>query len=363
MGEHQMCRGILVVICICLSALASKADTPFLLGGDISMVPKLESLGAVYRDAGEPSDAISIMRKHGCNCFRIRLFVNPTMKNAVVQDLGYVVKLARRVKRSGGLVLLDLHYSDTWADPGHQHKPEAWKDLSFKRLEAKVESYTASVMATMKRAGCLPDIVQIGNEITPGFLWPDGKVSKDEKSWERFTTLLRAGIRGAKRPLAPSERVRIMLHVHAGGKERAIQWFFDRMEKHGVAYDMIGLSYYPWWQGGGENLQQALKATAETFGKEIVVVETAYPWRKTKETRSMDWPQTPGGQRQFLQDVIETVRSTPRGLGKGVIWWYPESIPTKGVNIWKGGANALFDAGGNALEALETFRGVKVGER
>jgi len=273
----------------------------------------------------------------------------------VVQDLGCVVKLASRIKRSGGLVLLDLHYSDTWADPGHQNKPEAWKDLLFEELEAEVESYTAHVIGTMKRSGCLPDIVQVGNEIDPGFLWPEGKLKGESGSCERFTTLLRAGVRGARRPLGAHERVRIMLHCAAGGKAKKIQWFFERMREHGVEYDMIGLSYYSWWQGGIANLQQSLKSAAETFGKDIVVVETAYPWRKTKETRSMDWPQTPGGQRQFLQDVIETVRSTPRGLGKGVIWWYPESIPTEGVNIWKGGANALFDAEGNALEALDAF--------
>ena len=355
-----MRRSILAIVGAWLSVgcpvpAGPSTATPFLLGGDISMVPKFEALGAVYRDADKPADPISIMRKYGANCFRVRLFVNPTMKNAVVQDLEYVVKLACRIKSAGGLVLLDLHYSDTWADPGHQHKPEAWKDLSFDELEAKVESYTAHVMATMKQAGCLPDIVQIGNEITPGILWPQGKVRAEEGGWENFATLLRAGIRGAKMHLEADDHVRIMIHTHSGGKPKAIQWFFERMQEHGVEYDMIGLSYYPWWQGGIENLQQAMKHTAEMFGKEIVVVETAYPWRPSKKAEGYDWPQTPAGQRQFLQDVIEAVQATPRGLGKGVVWWYPESIPVEGLNVWSGGANALFDADGNALEALRAF--------
>ncbi len=332
------------------------ASRTLLKGGDISMLSKFEELGSVYRDQGNPADAIGIMMRNGCNCFRLRLFVNPTMKNAVIQDLDYVVKLAQRVKKVGGLVLLDIHYSDTWADPGHQSKPSAWRNLSFQDLESTVESYTTSVITTMKRSGCLPDIVQVGNEITPGFLWPEGQLRADEGGWKHFTMLLKAGIRGVKKPLGAEDDVKVMIHIDRGGSASGARWFFGKVNKYNVQYDMIGLSYYPWWHGSIDDLRTCLKQTAEQFGKQIMVVETAYPWRKGGETRNMDWPQTPQGQKQFLDDVIESVKSTPEGLGKGVLWWYPESMPNRGLNVWKDGRMALFDREGDGLPALEAFR-------
>jgi arabinogalactan endo-1,4-beta-galactosidase len=337
----------------------AEGDTPkagLLYGGDISMLPRLEELGAVYRDNGKPQDAIAIMISHGCNCFRLRLFVNPSMNDEVVQDLGYTVKLAQRIKRAGAAFLLDIHYSDTWADPGHQSKPAAWRDLDFPDLEARVESYTAGVIETLKQAGCLPDIVQVGNEVTAGFLWPDGSITAGEGGWDRFTRLLKAAIRGARQPLCAEDAMSVMVHVDTGGSAARTVWFFRSIEKRGVDYDMIGLSYYPWWHGSLSDLKDNLGRTAEAFGKDIVVVETAYPWREDTERKNMSWPQTPEGQRQFLEDVIQAVRSTPQGLGKGVLWWYPEAVPVEGLRVWKGGRAALFDAQGEALPALRAFQ-------
>ena len=327
-----------------------------LKGGDISMLPRFEELGAVYRDGAEPADAIEIMMHNGCNCFRLRLFVNPSKKNAVIQDLDYTVRLAQRIKKTEASLLLDIHYSDTWADPSRQTKPAAWEHLSFPELEARIESYTADVIATMKKANCLPDIVQVGNETTPGFLWPEGRLQGVEGGWDNFTTLLKAGIRGVKKPLSEKDNIRIMIHIDKGGSASGTSWFFGNLEKYNVEYDMIGLSFYPWWHGGIDALRSNLNQTAERFGKEIVVVETAYPWRKGEQTKNMDWPQTSQGQRQFLDDVIEAVLSTPKGLGKGVLWWYPESILNKGLNVWMGGRMALFDTEGHGLQALEAFR-------
>lgn len=347
--------GVCLMVTPELSAEDFLARGTLFKGGDISMLPRFEELGAVYRNGEEPADAIGIMMRKGCNCFRLRLFVNPSMKNAVIQDLGYTVRLAQRIKKAGAFLLLDIHYSDTWADPGHQSKPAAWQDLSFEELEAKVESYTADVIATMKKAGCLPDIVQVGNEITPGFLWPEGRLQDAKGGWENFTKLLKAGIRGVRKPLGEEDNVGIMIHIDKGGNASQTGWFFGNLEKHKVEYDMIGLSYYPWWHGGIDDLRSNLKATAERFGKEIVVVETAYPWRQGEQTENMDWPQTPLGQRQFLDDVIGAVQSTPGGLGKGVLWWYPESIPTKSLKVWMGGRMALFDQEGRALPALDAY--------
>ena len=335
---------------------AAPAEPLFLIGGDISALPKLESLGASYGVGGKTGDVIRIMRDAGCTCFRVRLFVNPIMKEVVVQDLPFAIALSKRIKAVGGTVLLDLHYSDTWADPAHQNKPMAWEKLSFFALEKQVETYTSGVIQAFKVAGCLPDIVQVGNEITPGILWPEGKINVPEGGWDRFTALLKAGIRGVKKPLLAKERVQIMLHIDCGGDVERTQWFFDHIVERAVIFDMIGLSYYPWWHGKLASLRDNLTQTAHRYSKPIVVVETAYPWRKHGETQNMDWPMTPEGQQQFLSDLVGTVRGTTNHLGRGVIWWYPESISTKGVDVWKNGDVALFDADGNALPALNAFK-------
>ena len=360
--KNRMHKASLVAAALCLIAVSAFAagDSASvrapLYGGDISMLPRFEELGAVYRDDGKPGDAIRIMMSRGCTCFRLRLFVDPAMEDAVIQDLPYTVKLARRIKEEGAAFLLDIHYSDTWADPGRQSKPAAWQDLDFPDLAARVESYTAGVMKTLKDEGSLPDIVQIGNEITPGFLWPEGKIGSEEGGWSRFALLLKAAIRGARQPLRPGDGVRIMIHIDTGGSAARTAWFFRNAQKYGVEYDLIGLSYYPWWHGGVADLEDNLWKTAEEFRKGIVVVETAYPWREDVEGAEMAWPQTPQGQKKFLEDVVRAVGSTPHGLGMGVFWWYPEAIPVEGLDVWKGGSAALFDAGGDALPAMDAFR-------
>jgi len=329
----------------------------FMYGADISALSEIESRGSMFRDNGKPADAIHILSKHGVNTYRLRLFVNPTMKEVVVQDLPYTLRLAKRIKAAGGKFLLDLHYSDTWADPGNQSKPKAWESLAFKELEAKVEAYSSDVMTAFKKAGCLPDMVQVGNEITPGFLWPTGKIGDKEGGWERFTSLLKAGIRGVRSPLAKDDDVKIMIHIATGGSRPHTVFFFSEIAKHGVDFDVIGLSYYPEWHGSIAELKDHLARTAAAFKKPIVVVETAYPWAPDDKSamKDMNWPQTPEGQKEFLQEVTATVKATPGNLGIGVFWWYPEAIPTKGLHIWQGGRTALFDKNGEALPALKDW--------
>ena len=354
--RYRLQRAAGVIACLLAGPVGAPTPEPqFLTGGDISALPRLESLGAIYGAGGKTGDVVRIMRDAGCTCFRVRLFVNPAMKDVVVQDLPYALALGQRIKAAGGALLLDLHYSDTWADPGHQAMPEAWKTLSFPALEQQVETYTAGVIRSFQDAGCRPDIVQIGNEITPGMLWPAGKIHAPEGGWDRFTALLKAGVRGVRSPLIQDERVQIMLHVDCGGDVEKTRWFFDHIVERDVPFDLIGLSYYPWWHGDIAGLRENLAQTARRYGKPIVVVETGYPWRPHGETQHMDWPMTPAGQRQFLLDLVETVRATPDQLGRGVLWWYPEAIRTKGLAVWKNGDAALFDAEGHALPALQAL--------
>ncbi|NQT85157.1 glycosyl hydrolase 53 family protein [bacterium] len=332
---------------------------PFLFGGDISMVTKIEALGGVFRDKGVQDDPIAIFRRNGWNVGRLRLFVAPNHQNAVVNDLPYTLALAKRIKASGMQFLLDIHYSDTWADPGHQTKPAAWKDLPFDALVQKVHDYTAAVLAAFQKNGAPPDIVQIGNEITPGFLWPDGKLYGDNRSpeerWKRFTRLLKAGIAAARESAdAPS----VMIHIDKGGQPAVTKWFFTHLQKHEVDFDVIGLSYYPWWHGSMANVRKNLHDTAKTFGKDILVVETAYPYRGQDWAKkaNMAWPISPEGQRAFLAELVQAVRQTPDGRGIGVVTWYPEGILVDGLKVWNGGSTALFDDEGNALPALRAVR-------
>ena len=338
-----------------------------LLGADISALERIEQAGGVFRDNGQPGDAIAILREHGSNIFRLRLFVTPNNQDVQVNDIAYTIRMARRVKLAGARLLLDLHYSDTWADPGHQSTPAAWATLDLGALEQQVETWSADVMTRLRQAGATPDIVQVGNEIDGGMLWPLGQLTSTgtdtTAQWDRFTRLLKAGIRGVRSAVAPGDSVRIMLHYSQGASTSGTQWFFDHMAAHAVPYDLIGLSYYPWSHGTLTELTANLRATAQRYDRDVLVVETAYPWRAggwedmATNRAAMVWPVSPQGQAQYLRDVVEAVASVPSGHGAGVIWWYPEAIQVPNLFTWGGGSLSLFDPDGNILDAAAVFRG------
>ena len=340
---------------------SAAGEPDFLKGGDVSLLQKIEGLGGVYKHDGKPRDPLSILKAHGCNCMRLRLFHSPNGKGPVCNDLAYTLKLGRRIKAAGLRLLLDLHYSDTWADPGHQTTPAAWRTLTFEQLERAVFEYTRDAVAALRKADALPDAVQLGNEITPGMLWPLGRVGgkfNTPEQWRRLAALLRAGARGVKAPLAKGQAVRIMIHIDRGGSVGGTRWFFDHLLEQGVDFDLIGLSYYPWWHGSLDDLRANLAATARRYRKPIVLVETAFPWTArhmgAKKELPVPYPSTPAGQRAFLAAVIRLVRRTPDGLGRGVLYWAPEWIAVRGMGSpW--GTKALFETHGNALPALTAF--------
>jgi arabinogalactan endo-1,4-beta-galactosidase len=354
------------------------AAAPFLLGADISALAQMEHRGVPFTDNGKPDDAIAIFRRHGWNCFRLRLFVNPNGRGGTINTLDYTRALAKRITASGAVFILDLHYSDTWADPQHQIKPAAWKAMDISGLEYAVEKYTAETIADFKKNGCAPQIVQIGNEITGGTLWPDAQVAvplstvkvydttvkpikppepyDDVKQWDRLCRILAAGARGVREASVPSDNMRIMIHIDCGGDWPVTRWYFDHLTDARIDYDIIGQSYYPYWHGTLQNVRDNLAQTAACYHKDIVIVETAYPWRSAQRwssRKNMAWPISADGQRQFLADLISTVHQTPDGHGLGVIYWHPESVPARnpGPN-WNGGDMALFDGMGNALPAI-----------
>ena len=339
---------------------------PFLLGADVSLAPSIEQAGVIFKDAGKPTDIYQIFRAHGANCIRLRIFVHPNGKDGVVNDLAYTLSLAKRVKAAGLLFSLDFHYSDTWADPGHQSTPAAWQNLLLPQLTDQIRDYTAQVIRAFEDAGTPPDLVQIGNEITIGLLWPVGKLAvkgvPEDVGFDQMALLLKAGIAGVKLGVGTKPMPPIMLHIDGGENQGRARWFFDHLTRCNVPFDLIGLSYYPFYKGTLTDLGQTLDFVARTYHKPVAVVETAYltaddPSIKPADRVGMPFPLTPRGQEQFLQALIQTVRATPDNLGAGVLYWYPESVPVKSpaVDAWYGGNAALFDHQGNALPAFAAF--------
>ena len=353
------------------SALATSGSTaPRVRGADISFTLQLEQAGVRFRRHGRVDPADRILRRAGGNWVRLRVWTDPptgysTLRSAVV--------LGRRAKRLGMKVLLDLHYSDFWADPAHQTTPAAWQDQDLEQLAETVHDYTRHCVETMARAGAPVDMVQVGNEITAGMLWPLGQIyATDTPDWDGFVTLLRAGIAGAR-----SARVRrrpaVMVHVDRGGDNGGARWFYDHVLERDVDFDVIGLSYYPFWHGPIEDLQANLVDLAGAYGKPLVVVETAYPWTLdngddlenhidlAEELPDADrWPATPAGQAAYFRALREVFAAVPNRLGHGFFTWEPEWVPGVGWTPGEGNPNdnlTLFDFRGRALPGLDVAYG------
>ncbi|WP_240647212.1 glycoside hydrolase family 53 protein [Paenibacillus nanensis] len=340
----------------------------FINGMDISFIDEVESEGGSYFLNGVKGDVIAIMKESGVNAARLRIWNEPVGGYCNVER---TMKIAQRIKAAGMHFLLDFHYSDRWADPANQWKPKAWEGLSYEDLCEAVGTYTREVLVMLKAAGAAPDTVQIGNEVTPGMLWNDGKVDGEydtDEQWDKFTRLLKSGIQGAKDALPD---VKIMIHIDRGGDHASSRKFFDRMLKHGVEFDRIGQSYYPWWHGTLDDLRRNLTALAELYGKPINVVETAYPWTLEKpegmpvivekdEQLHAGYPATVEGQAQYLRDFIAIVRGVPGGLGDGFYWWEPAWIPSKKEwsvghpNNWSN--LTLFDFRGEKLASMDVLK-------
>ncbi|MDQ2686971.1 MAG: arabinogalactan endo-1,4-beta-galactosidase [Armatimonadota bacterium] len=385
-----------LILIVCLLAVGAHAQTasravmhtknarpvpPFAWGMDLSMLQYIQDHGVSYRDSGTAQDPLAIFQAHGVNYVRLRLFVNPNGKDGQVNTRPYTLKLAQRVKRAGLPLLLDFHYSDAWADPTHQTIPVAWKTLSHAQLVQRIFAYTQETMAAFARAGCLPDMVEVGNEITNGLLWPDGgPLSEADKwndigseqpwpeadrppatKWDALADLLKAGIRGV-RASDPKHTVKIMIHIDKGGNKAVSRLFFDALARRDVRFDVIGLSYYPFWHGTLADLADSLAFLSRTYRKDIIVVETGYGWNGGTQG-ALPFPPTPEGQKDFLAALIRTVQATPGGHGKGVFYWAPEWIMGRKWTgpdwspTWEN--RALFDHEGNALPAMGAFQPFK----
>jgi arabinogalactan endo-1,4-beta-galactosidase len=323
--------------------VTTNAPADYAAGADLSFLKQAEDRGTVFKDNGQAKPGLRIFHDHGYNWIRLRLFHTPTR---LPNNLDYTIALAKDARKLGFKFLLDYHYSDTWADPGKQTIPKAWEGKSHAELVQAVREYTRDTIAAFRAAGVLPDMVQPGNEITPGMLWPDGKLPAN---WDNFAELLKAAIEGVKAGCGDAPRPRIMIHIDKGGNKNATKWFFDKLNSYGVPYDVIGQSYYPWWHGSLADLRENLAFMANEYHKDIIVVEAAYNWRPTEyKNKEAPFPETPEGQKQFLAEVNRIVLETPHGLGKGVFWWEP--AVTGGLR-----SRGYFDDDGNALPVITVF--------
>lgn len=336
-----------MLVLLAAGAGAQEPATPecprLALGADVSFLPQAEADGTVFTDDGQPGDGLAILRRHGYGWVRLRLFNSPkTLPNG----LAYTLAEAKKAKALGFGFLLDLHYSDDWADPSHQTTPLAWQKLKHKQLVEAVHAFTRDSIAAFRDAGAMPDVVQVGNEETSGILWPDGKLPDN---WDNFTDLLKAGIQGVAEGAAPGKQPLIMLHIDQGGNAETTSWFFSHIIAAHVPFDLIGQSFYPWWQGSLQDLAHNLAFMAKTYRKPIIVVETAYSWRPDNYTKKAGpYPETPEGQREFLSALARVVAATPDGLGRGLFWWEPA---VRGPLARRG----LFDDNGKSLPALHVF--------
>ena len=348
----------------CASSLPGEPEANFIAGADASHVAFFESHGKVYREGGQPLDPFVILKNGGIDCIRLRLFTSSDAQakrdeyNAI-NNLTYTVPLAVRVKKAGLQFLLDFHYSDTWADPTKQAKPETWKGLSFDQLEQRMYEYNRDCIAAFKKAGAMPDYVQIGNEITPGMVWPDGRVGgafDKPEQWVQFGRLLKAALRGIKES-ASDAMPKIIVHIDRGGDWKTTQWFFDHLRDQHVEFDIIGESYYPFWHGGLDDLKTCLTSAAQRYQKPVVIAETAFPWNTSAQGSKAIVGIMPGkeGQIQFLQALAAILKGIPEGRGLGIFYWAAEFLPLPGTNLAGFEGTSLFDSEGNALPALKAF--------
>jgi arabinogalactan endo-1,4-beta-galactosidase len=320
-----------------IPALAQKSDLPpkFFLGADTSALdaPTRWPLPP-YQEDGKSSDETTILMHHGWTAFRVRVFVSP-VRNAPENTLENAIPLARKIKSAGAILILDLHFSDTWADPQHQEIPVAWRGLDFDELAKQWQKYAHDTIRTLKDAGAMPDIVQIGNEITRGAAWPLAQLQvpgssqynppapyDDALQWKRLTQLLKGGIRGV-RSGAGDTPPRIAMHIDQGGHGNTTEWFFDHLNAAHVHYDIIAESFYPpWGHGTLEELRNNMQDCARRYHKDFLVMETGYTPSHAPNNQDMLWPVTPQGRLQFMVDLVNTVRQAPYSLG--VLYWAPE---------------------------------------
>ena len=363
-------------------------DPEFIMGADVSMLGEIERNGGKFYDQGVETDVLEIMKNHGVNWIRLRIWNDPTDENGNPlgggnNDLERTVEVAVRAKSLGLSFLLDFHYSDWWADPGKQNIPKAWKDLDSEQLNQAVYDYTAEVIKTLADAGAMPDMVQIGNEVNSGMMWPAGKTWSEGGEvvggYDGFASLLSHGIQAVRdndpNRDDPQKKVKIAIHLADGGNNGLYRTVFDELTKRNVDFDIIGLSYYSFWHGPLDRFAENMDDISERYQKDVIVLEAAYPYTTDDADGHANlvsggvldlggYMATVQGQATAIRDVIEAVHNVPNGRGIGVFYWEPEWTAVEGAGWAAGQGNAwenlaMFDFEGNVLPSITVFNAVR----
>jgi beta-galactosidase len=270
-----------------------------MIGADISFLPQIEDQRRRFFENGKEKDAIKLLRDHGFNYIRLRIFVDPGKEKGYSPGKEYCglrqsLAMARRIRDAGMKLLLDFHYSDYWADPQQQFKPNAWTDADFKTLKDSLKTYTTNVLLALKKQGTLPAMIQIGNEINHGILWPDGHIGHPDQ----LADLLKGAVDGV---VAVDPGLPVMMHIALGGQNDEAVFWLDNMIARGVKFDVIGLSYYPRWHGTLDDLKNNLNDLMKRYNKPLIVVEYS----------------------DFKREVNDIIFGLPGGMGKGSCIWEP----------------------------------------
>jgi arabinogalactan endo-1,4-beta-galactosidase len=348
------------------------------LGADLSFTPQELAAGATFSYDGRPGTPVSIMREAGANYVRMRLWVDPPPGYS---DLAADLALARQVRAAGMKIYLDIMYSDFWADPTKQNIPAAWQGQDLAQLTATVRSYTQQVISAFAQQGTPVDMVSIGNEIRNGILWPVGEINCASGTtcggWDNLAQLLKAGVAGAQAGNPAGHQLLIMMHYDQGGNNALSEAFYSQLTSEGVPFDVIGLSYYPFFHGPISAMRANVDELATQFHKPIVIAETQYPWTLANGNNpigdstgdfvwqtsqlSPGYPASPGGQLSFVTDELSILAQVPDGLGAGLFYWAPDWIPgvpwEPGTGIGSPNVNlTLFNFEGAALPSIGIFQ-------
>lgn len=344
------------------------------LGGDLSFTPQELAAGATFSNMGKPGTPVTIMRDAGSNYVRMRLWVAPPPGYS---DLASDLALAKQVHASGMKIYLDIMYSDFWADPQHQDIPAAWQGQDLTQLTSTVRSYSQQVISAFAKQGTPVDMVSIGNEIRNGILWPIGEINCTNcGGWANLAQLLKAGVAGAQAGNPGGHKLLVMMHYDQGGNNALSSAFYSQLQSSDVPFDVIGLSYYPFFHGPMAAMRANVDALATQFHKPIIIAETQYAWTLANgnsplgdSTGDFVWqtsqlspgyPATPGGQLSFVTDELSILAQVPDGLGAGLFYWAPDWIPgvpwTPGPGIGSPNVNlTLFNFEGQALPSINIF--------
>ena len=354
-----------------VSALCSEAADFRYVGGDISLLPNYEAAGSQYKDQnGQSITLLPYLYDLGMNAMRVRLFVDPGAFEAAhpndydpnaCQSLPYIIPLCKDIVNAGFDLMLDFHYSDTWADPVAQWIPDAWKNLTDAQLVEKIYEYTSETLQTLKAEGIVPKFIQPGNEISYGMLWseyghdiPGNHVysNSSQATWQRFGDFLKSAISACRTECPQAE---IVIHTERVAQVNVLTNFYDKMASLNIDYDIIGLSYYPYFHGPMNVLNSALTTLENRYpDKPIMIVETGCPiWWAIGDADKQYYAYTLEGQNQFAEELVATLLNHPNV--NGLFWWWLEYNPY-GTQLQNWYNAPLFDPKtGRATPALYTI--------